>query len=141
MKKILMTLMASMLLLSSTTYATETVNHKTHMVQKQSMTKQDMQAMFATNKVKVNALDNGEMAKTEGEYGWWGAFAGAASGAYGYLGYAMGSHRFSWTGLGGAVTAGTIRGVLTPTPTAVAWTMGSHAGMAGGYSAGSLWNR
>jgi len=26
-----------------------------------------MQAMFATNKVKVNSLDNGEMAKTEGE--------------------------------------------------------------------------
>jgi len=70
MKKLLMTLMASMLLLSSTTYAAETINHRTHMVQKQSMTKQDMQAMFATNKVKVNSLDNGEMAKTEGEF--WG---------------------------------------------------------------------
>jgi len=34
------------------------------------MTKQDMQAMFATNKVKVNSLDNSEMAKTEGEF--WG---------------------------------------------------------------------
>jgi len=88
MKKLLMTLMASMLLLSSTTYATETVNHKTHMVQKQSMTKQDMQAIFATNKVKVNSLDNGEMAKTEGEWFWFyygAAWAGAAAWTYYYM--------------------------------------------------------
>jgi len=57
-----------MSLISSTTYAVETINHRTRMVQKQSMTKQDMQAMFTTNKVKVNSLDNGEMAKTEGEW-------------------------------------------------------------------------
>ena len=66
-----MTLIASMLLLSSTTYATESVNHKTHMVQKQAMTKQDMQAVFGTQHVKANALSQGEMVKTEGEFWQW----------------------------------------------------------------------
>jgi len=92
MKKLLMTLMASMLLLSSTTYAVETINHRTHMVQKQSMTKQDMQAMFATNKVKVNSLDNGEMAKTEGEWIWWAAYGAAWVGASAWTYYYMQSH-------------------------------------------------
>jgi len=84
--------MVSMLLLSSTTYAVETTNHRTHMVQKQSMTKQDMQAMFATNKVKVNSLDNGEMAKTEGEFLpalYWGyvAFGAGVAGGMGAAWY------------------------------------------------------
>ena len=63
-----MTLIASMLLFSSTTYATESVNHKTHMVQKQPMTKQDMQAVFGTQHVKASSLGHGEMVKTEGEW-------------------------------------------------------------------------
>ena len=76
-----MTLMASMLLLSSTTYATESVNHKTHMVQKQTMTKQDMQAVFGTQHVKASSLGNGEMKKTEGAFWGWvarGLLAAAA---------------------------------------------------------------
>jgi len=81
--------MVSMLLLSSTTYATETVNHRTHMVQKQSMTKQDMQAIFTTNKVKVNSLDNGEMAKTE--WIWWAAY-GVAWAATAYWAYSTVNH-------------------------------------------------
>jgi len=78
MKKIFMTLMASMLLLSSTTYATETVNHKTHMVQKHSMSKKDMQAMFGTQKAKAIALNHGEMEKTEGQWWHWVILALAA---------------------------------------------------------------
>jgi len=78
-----------MSLISSTTYAVETINHRTRMVQKQSMTKQDMQAMFTTNKVKVNSLDNGEMAKTEGEWlpmlYWLGGLAATAGWASWYM--------------------------------------------------------
>ena len=72
MKKILMTLMASMLLLSSTTYAVEV--SKTHNPAKQMMTmsKADAQQMFDKSGVdmsKVKILENGEMEKTEGQ--WW----------------------------------------------------------------------
>ena len=88
MKKIFMTLMASMLLLSSTTYATESVNHKTHMVQKQSMTKQDMQAVFGTQHVKASSLNQGEMARTDGKWYLWAgmgiAWAATAWWAYNY---------------------------------------------------------
>jgi len=133
--------MVAMLLLSSTTYAVEMNN--SHMpTQMTTMSKAEAIQMLKDAGVelsKIKMLENGEMAKTEAKYGWWGALAGGASGAYGYLGYAAGSHSFSWTGLGGAVTAGTVRGVLTPTATAVAWTIGSHAGMVAGYTAGSLW--
>ena len=74
MKKIFMTLIASMLLLSSTTYATQSVNHKTHMVQKQAKTKQDMQAVFGTQHVKTNSLNQDEMRKTEGSFWYWHRF-------------------------------------------------------------------
>jgi len=70
MKKILISSMASILLLSSTTYAQGAATHNTHMVQKTSFSKKDAQALFGTNKVKVSTLNNGEMAKTEGEF-WW----------------------------------------------------------------------
>jgi len=68
-----MTLMASMLLLSSTTYAVEV--SKTHNPAKQMMTmsKADAQQMFDKSGVdmsKVKILENAEMEKTEGE--WWG---------------------------------------------------------------------
>jgi len=81
MKKILMTLMASMLLLSSTTYAQGAVTHNT------SFSKKDAQALFGTNKVKATTLNNGEMAKTEAE-GIWGAWFGASA----YTGYNIGGY-------------------------------------------------
>jgi len=64
--------MASMLLLSSTTYAVEMSNSHmpTHMT---SMSKAEATQMLKDAGVepsKIKMLDNGEMAKTEGEF--WG---------------------------------------------------------------------
>ena len=74
MKKFLMTLMASMLLLSSTTYAVEV--SKAHNPAKQmiTMSKADALDMLKDAGIeagKVKMLDNGEMVQTEGE--WLGA--------------------------------------------------------------------
>jgi len=71
MKKILMSLTASMLLLSSTTYAVEMSNSHmpTHMT---TMSKAEATQMLKDAGVepsKIKILDNGEMAKTEGQ--WW----------------------------------------------------------------------
>ena len=86
MKKILISSMASILLLSSTTYAQGAATHNTHMVQKTSFSKKDAQALFGTHKVKVSTLNNGEMKKTEGEWIYWAyygaAWAMAAAGTY-----------------------------------------------------------
>ena len=71
MKKFLMTLMASMLLLSSTTYAVEV--SKAHNPAKQmiTMSKADTLDMLRDAGIeasKVKMLDSGEMVKTEGEW-------------------------------------------------------------------------
>ena len=71
MKKILMTLMASMLLLSSTTYAVEI--SKSHIpTQMTTMSKAEAIKMLKDAGVepsKIAMLDKNEMVKTEGE--WW----------------------------------------------------------------------
>jgi len=75
--------MASMLLLSSTTYAVEMSNSHmpTHMT---SMSKAEATQMLKDAGVapsKVKMLENGEMAKTEGEWWpllWLGALGGVA---------------------------------------------------------------
>ena len=74
MKKILMTLMASMLLLSSTTYAVEMSTSHNPVKEMTSMSKADAQKMFGEAGIdmkKVTMLENGEMAKTEGEFWGW----------------------------------------------------------------------
>ncbi len=72
MKKFFVTLMASMLLLSSTTYAVEM--SKSHMpTQMTTMSKSEAIQMLKDAGVepsKIAMLENGEMAKTEGEF-WW----------------------------------------------------------------------
>ena len=90
MKKFLMTLMASMLLLSSTTYAVEV--SKAHNPAKQmiTMSKADTLDMLKdagieTSKVKM--LDNGEMVQTEGEWFWWALYGAAWGGALAYTYY------------------------------------------------------
>lgn len=72
MKKLFMTLIASMLLLSSATYAVEMSKSHNPAKQMMTMSKADAQQMFdkaGIDMSKVTVLDNGEMAKTEGE--WW----------------------------------------------------------------------
>ena len=71
MKKFLMTLMPSMLLLSSTTYAVEA--SKAHNPAKQMITMSkadtlDMLESVGIEPSKVKMLDNGEMERTEGEW-------------------------------------------------------------------------
>lgn len=73
MKKILMTLMASMLLLSSTTYAVEMSKSHNPVMQMTTMSKSEAIQMLKDAGVepsKIKMLENGEMAKTEGEF-WW----------------------------------------------------------------------
>jgi len=124
-----------MLLSSQATYAVEV--SKVHNPAKQMVTMSkadtlDMLKEAGIEPSKIKMLDNGEMVQTEGQYGWWGAIAGAAGGAYGYLGYSMGNHSFSWLGLGATMAGGAVRGFATPTPTAVTYAISSHAAMAGG---------
>jgi len=72
MKKLFMTLIASMLLLSSTTYAVEMGNSHAPK-QMMTMSKADTQKMLSEAGIdasKVSVLDKGEMKKTEGEF--WG---------------------------------------------------------------------
>jgi len=71
MKKILMTLMASMLLLSSTTYAVEMSKSHNPAMQMTTMSKSEAIQMLKDAGVepsKIKMLENGEMAKTEGEF-------------------------------------------------------------------------
>ena len=100
-----------------------------------TMSKADTQFLFKDG-AKVATLDKAEMKKTNGKYGWWGALAGAGTGLYGYLGYSMSSHSFSWRRLGGAMFSGAVAGAVLPTPTAMAWTARSHATMFGGFASG-----
>jgi len=69
MKKIFVTLIASMLLLSSTTYATEKFG---------TLNKADSQALFGQSNMHALALDQNEMMKTEGEFWGWVVAAIAA---------------------------------------------------------------
>jgi len=81
MKKILMTLMASMLLLSSTTYAVEMSKSHNPAMQMTTMSKSEAIQMLKDAGVepsKIAMLENGEMAKTEGE-GWWWLVAAAVA--------------------------------------------------------------
>jgi len=87
-----MTLIASMLLLSSTTYAVEMSNSHAPK-QMMTMSKADTQKMLSEAGIdasRVSVLDKGEMVKTEGEYlpwywiGYGAAWAGAAAWGYWY---------------------------------------------------------
>ena len=86
MKKNSMVLIASMLLLSTATYAQSITTNTKNTT---SFNKKDTQALFGTNKVKTSKLDVDEMQKTEGQWsGWVGA------GVAGHLVYTQGwSHR------------------------------------------------
>jgi len=73
MKKFFVTLMASMLLLSSTTYAVEMSKSHNPAMQMTTMSKSEAIQMLKDAGVepsKIKMLENGEMAKTEGEF--WG---------------------------------------------------------------------
>lgn len=73
MKKFLMTLMAFMLLLSSTTYAVEMSKSHNPTMQMTTMSKAEAIQLLKEAGVepsKIKMLENGEMAKTEGEF--WG---------------------------------------------------------------------
>ena len=61
MKKIFMTLIASMLLLSSTTYASEKFG---------TLNKADSHVLFGQVDVNALALGQSEMMETEGEWAW-----------------------------------------------------------------------
>ncbi len=100
-----------------------------------TMNKADSQFLFQDD-AKVVTLDKSEMKKTNGKYGWWGALAGAVTGMYGYLGYSISSHSFSFKRLDGAMLSGAAAGVVMPTPTAMMWTARSHAAMFGGFTSG-----
>ena len=86
-----MTLMASMLLLSQATYAVEMSKTHNQVTQMTTMSKSEAIQMLKDAGVessKIAMLENGEMAKTEGEFWWWigygAAWAGAAAWAYWY---------------------------------------------------------
>jgi len=87
MKKIFMTLIASMLLLSVSSYAVEINKSDNQMM---SMSKVDAQKMFGQTSmdIKTLVLDNSEMAKTEGE---WFPIAFR-------FGYHGAHHTFRWIG-------------------------------------------
>ena len=81
MKKFFVTLMAAMLLLSSTTYAVETSKISNPAKQMMTMSKSEAIQMLKDAGVepsKIAMLENGEMAKTEGE-GWWWVVAAVAT--------------------------------------------------------------
>ena len=84
MKKLLVTLMASMLLLSSTTYAVELSKTSNPAVQMTTMSKAEVIRMLKDAGVepsKIKMLKNGEMAQTEGEWFWViGVLLGLAAG-------------------------------------------------------------
>lgn len=71
MKKFLMTLMAFMLLLSSTTYAVEMSKSHNPTMQMTTMSKAEAIQLLKEAGVepsKIKMLENGEMVKTEGEF-------------------------------------------------------------------------
>ena len=71
MKKFLMILMASMLLLSSTTYAVEMSKFHNPTMKMSTMSKTEAIQMLKEVGVepsKIKMLENGEMAKTEGKF-------------------------------------------------------------------------
>jgi len=71
MKKFFVTFMASMLLLSSTTYAVEMSKSHNPAMQMTTMSKSEAIQMLKDAGVepsKIAMLENGEMAKTEGEW-------------------------------------------------------------------------
>jgi len=111
--------------------------------QMMTMSKADTQKMLSEAGIdasRVSVLDKGEMVKTEGEYSWWGALAGAAGGAYGYIGHSAGKGEFSWRGLGTTMAVGAGMGLITPSWTAARYMATSHRAMVSGF-AGGLLNR
>jgi uncharacterized GH25 family protein len=73
MKKILMSLIASMLLFATSASAVEVGAQKAKIMQMTTMSKVDAQALFGKDTLNVNTikLDKGEMAQTEGESWFW----------------------------------------------------------------------
>ena len=61
----------------------------------------------------LSLLTEQEMTDTEGEWGPWGAVAGAGLGAWSYLGSSAGSGKFSWRGLAFQTGAGAAVGYAT----------------------------
>ncbi|MBU1668378.1 hypothetical protein KKC13_08145 [bacterium] len=123
-------------LLTATTLATASPNEQMGFA---TLNKSDSHMLFGHNNNNVIALGQDEMKNTEGEWGIWGAIAGAISGAYGYLGYSAGSGSWSWSRLGMATTQGAIAGAILPTPTAIRWTATRYTAMSAGVSTGWLW--
>ena len=123
-------------LLTATTVATASPS-KT--IEFGTLNKSDSHMLFGQSNQNIVTLGQDEMKKTQGEYGWWGAVAGAATGAYGYIGYSADSSSFSWRRLGAITTQGAIAGALLPTPTAVRFVANSHVAMGAGAATGWLW--
>ena len=61
----------------------------------------------------LSLLTEQEMMDTEGEWGPWGAFAGAGLGAWSYLGSSAGSGSFSWRRLAFQMGSGAAIGALS----------------------------
>jgi len=123
-------------LLTATTLATASPSEQMDL---STLNKSDSYILFGETHNSVKTLEQNEMTNTEGKYGWWGAAAGAITGAYGYIGYSAGSSSFSFTRLGIAMTQGAITGVLLPSPAAVRFVANSHVAMGAGAATGWLW--
>lgn len=76
---------------------------------------QDLAFAFGEDNTKLDnsslsLLTEQEMMDTEGDWGPWGAFAGAGLGAWSYGGYLAGGGRFSWSGALGTIGGSTLAG-------------------------------
>ena len=101
--------------------------------------KSDSNMLCGQSNQNIVILVQDDIKKTEGECGWWGVAAGAITGAYGYIGYSVGSSSFLWRGLGIAAARGAIVGTIVPTPTAVRFAAHRHAFMGAGTVTCWLW--
>ena len=128
MKKLLL-IIASLFLVSTMASANSIQNDFVN------LNKSDSNFLFKAD-TKVISLNNMEMKNTKGQYGFWGAIAGASSGAYGYIGHSMSSQNFSYGGLAGSMIAGAGAGLVLPTPSAMSWAATSHAAIFGGFLSG-----
>jgi len=123
-------------LLTATTVATASPSET---IEFGTLNKSDSHMLFGQSNQNIVTLGQDEMKKTQGEYGWWGAAAGAITGAYGYIGYSVGSSSFSLRRLGIVATQGAIVGAFSPTPTAVRFMASRYVGMGAGVATGLLW--
>ena len=123
-------------LLTATTVATASPSET---IEFGTLNKSDSHMLFGQSNQNIVTLGEDEMKKTEGEFGWWGAAAGAITGAYSYVGYSVGSSSFSWRRLGIATTQGAFIGAVTPTPTAIRFTANRYGFMGAGAATGLLW--